>query len=90
MKTTTRKPPRKVFVMVTDEIVRDVLYLLRGLGKIVSMVPPDASAMSPHWCIHIENPHWPDGPSDVQAHVQFTESREERTMAVTAEIFLPR
>lgn len=85
-----QKTPRKVFVRVTDEIVREALYLIRGLGKVVSMVPPDLQALSPWWTITIENPSWPDGPNDVEANIQITESRDPQTMAVKAEILLPR
>ena len=53
------KPPRRVWVEVTKEVLPLALPVLHQIGEIVNMAP--ASSSGDIWRVDIENNEWPDG-----------------------------
>lgn len=79
--------PRKVFVMVTEDIIQSAASVLHSLGRITSMVPPYGSERN--WKVDIENRDWPAG-DYAQAHVTITRSSLTPTsVEISAQISLP-
>lgn len=79
--------PRKVYVMVSEELIQTAASVLHSLGRITSMVPPFGAEQ--YWKVDIENHDWPPG-DYARADVVITKSTSTpTTVQISAEIRLP-
>lgn len=79
--------PRKVFVMVSEEVIQTAASVLHSLGRITSMVPPFGAEQ--YWKVDIENRDWPPGDYG-RATVQIMKSTPTpMRVELVAEITLP-
>lgn len=79
------KAPRKIFVMVNDEIRPFAEALLRKMATITAIIPPSLTGYPYRY--ELENPDWPAGDFN-QASVILHESRDGNTATIKAEIVM--
>jgi hypothetical protein len=79
------KPPRKIFVMVVDELRPMAEQFLRRLATITAIIPPTLNGYAYRY--ELENRDWPEGDFN-QATMVLHESREGNTVTLKAELVM--
>lgn len=85
MKIRTAPTPRKIFVMIVDEMRPMAEQFLKRLATITAIIPPSANGYAYRY--ELENKEWPSGDFN-QATMVFNESREGNTVTLKAELIM--
>lgn len=79
------KPPRKIFVMITDEMRPLAEYFLRKMATITAIVPPAIHGYP--YRFELENRDWPSGEFN-QAALLFNEGTENGAATMKVELVM--